>query len=421
MRGRLCAACVAAASVTLVCASAQAGRSLRDGFTQQGPKLSASDEQKSAALGITGGQFGHSVALSDDGKTAIVGANNDRNGYGSAWVFVRSGSTWKQDGHKLTPQGNVGEAHFGDSVALSSDGKTALVGGSQFGGGLGAAWVFARSGSGWTQQTRIISSGPVGAQAFGVSVALSGDGNTALVGASFYDNRVGAAFLYRRSGSTWKQLGPIMMGAGGVGTPGYGGAVALSQDGKTAAVGGPIDGGGTTRLGAVWTYAVSSSGWTSLGKKVVPRDAVQDGSFGQSVSLSARGDVLLAGASTGGAWLFDRSGSSWKQSARLSAPTAQGSLFGNSVGLSGSGKTAVVGAPYDGTGASEGSGSAWAFTGSGSHWSSATKLGNRGASEPRPSSAWAVGLSGDGKTAIAGSPGRPRTHPSARPGSCTCT
>jgi hypothetical protein len=392
-----------ALSATLVCASAQATPTLQTGFAQQGPKLVASGEEKSNTPGIAGGQFGHSVALSDDGKTAIVGGNNDRNGYGSAWVFLRSGSSWKQDGHMLAPSGNVGEAHFGDSVALSADGKTALIGGSQFGGGLGAVWVFARSGSGWAQQARIVGPGSVGAQAFGVSVALSGDGNTAIVGASFYNNRIGAAFLYHRSGSTWKRLGNILIGVGGDGTPGYGSAVALSKDGKTAAVGGPIDGGGTSRLGSVWTYSVSSSGWTPLGKKIVARDAVQDGSFGQSVSLSSNGKILAVGASTGGAWLFDRSGSSWNQSARLGAPTAQGSLFGNSVGLSGSGKTVVVGAPYDGAGATQGSGSAWAFTGSGSHWGAATKLGAKGASG-LAELGWAVAVSGDGKTAIAGGP-----------------
>jgi hypothetical protein len=163
VRGRLGAvAGVAAASATLVCAAAQAGSGLH-----AGPKLTANDEQKSTTLGIAGGQFGHSVALSADGKTAIVGGNNDRSGYGAAWVFTRSGSSWTQDGHRLAPSGNVGEAHFGDSVALSADGKTALIGGSEFGGGLGAVCIFVRSGSGWTQQTRIVGSGPVGAQALG--------------------------------------------------------------------------------------------------------------------------------------------------------------------------------------------------------------------------------------------------------------
>jgi hypothetical protein len=394
---------LAAVIVLLACASAQARGSAPAGFTQQGSKLTASDEAKVTTPGIAGGQFGHSVALSADGSTAIVGAYNNSNGYGAAWVYTRSGSTWKQDGHKLAASGNVGEAHFGDSVALSADGKTALIGGSQFGGGLGAVWVFTRSGSGWTQATRIVGPGPVGAQAFGVSIGLSADGNTAVIGASFYNNRIGAAYVYRRSGSTWKQLGPTLFGTGGVGTPAYGSSVAISADGKTAAVGGPIDGAGAGRLGAVWMYSVSPSGWKLLGTKLVAKDAVDNGSFGQSLALSSNGGVLLVGSSVGGAWLFDRSGSTWTEAAKLGAPTAPGAMFGYSVGLDGAGKVAIAGAPYDGTGATEGAGSSWSFTGSGGHWSGAAKLpasSRSGLDEL----GWGVAISSDGKTVIVGGP-----------------
>ena len=80
---------------------------------------------------------------------------------------------------------------------------------------------------------------------------------------------------------------------------------------------------------------------------------MQDGSFGQSIGLSSNGSVLLIGSSVGGAWVFTRAGSSWKQGARLAAPVQAGSLFGYSVGLSSAGTTAVVGAPYDGSGATK--------------------------------------------------------------------
>jgi FG-GAP repeat protein len=400
VRGRLgsVTCVVTATSMLLAVASAHAGAGLRAAFVQQGPKLTASDEVKTTALGIAGGQFGHALALSADGKTAVVGAYNDANGQGAAWVFTRAGSSWKQDGHKVVPNGNVGEAHFGESVALSADGKTALIGGSQFGGGLGAVWVFTRSGSAWNQ-TRILSSGPVGAQAFGVSVALSSDGNVALVGASFYNLRVGAAFLYRRAGTAWKQLGRILMGVGEVGTPAYGSAVALSADGSMAAIGGPYNGSGGKRLGAVWTYGVTSSGWKPTGAKLVASDAVQDGSFGQSVALSAHGDSLLVGSNRGAAWIFARSGSSWKQRAKLTAPIPSASMFGYSVGLSAAGTTAVVGAPYDGGGA----GSSWVFSGSGTHWGQASKLASNGSSG-LVELGWGVALSSDGKTALIGGP-----------------
>ena len=93
------------------------------------------------------------MALSADGDTALIGgAERQRNATGAAWVFTRSGSTWTQQGEKLTGTGEAGAGEFGHSVALSADGNTALIGGPGDDGGAGAAWVFTRSGSTWAQQ-----------------------------------------------------------------------------------------------------------------------------------------------------------------------------------------------------------------------------------------------------------------------------
>jgi hypothetical protein len=101
-------------------------------LTQQGAKLTGTGETGS-------GRFGISVALSSDGNTALIGANKDGFG-GAAWVFTRSGSTWTQQGTKLTPlDGGFGD-QFGSSVALSSDGNTALIGGPVDNSNAGAAW-----------------------------------------------------------------------------------------------------------------------------------------------------------------------------------------------------------------------------------------------------------------------------------------
>ena len=100
-------------------------------------------------------------------------------------MFTRSGSTWTQQGAKLhRPSGEIGEGEFGYSVALSGDGNTALIGGPGDNAKVGAAWVFTRSGSTWTQQgAKLTGSGETGAGEFGAtSVALSSDGNTALIG-----------------------------------------------------------------------------------------------------------------------------------------------------------------------------------------------------------------------------------------------
>ena len=102
---------------------------------------------------------------------------------GAAWVFTRSGQAWTQQGSKLTGSGGVSSPAFGASVALSSDGNTALAGGPQDNLGAGAAWVFTRSGQTWAQQgTKLTGSGLCTQSQFGWSVALSGEGDSALIG-----------------------------------------------------------------------------------------------------------------------------------------------------------------------------------------------------------------------------------------------
>ena len=106
---------------------------------------------------------GCSVALSADGNTAIVGGPNDNSGIGAAWVFTRSGGVWTQQGIKLVGTGAIGAAGQGNSVALSADGNTAIVGGPGDNSDTGAAWVFTRSGGVWTQQgSKLVGTGAVG-------------------------------------------------------------------------------------------------------------------------------------------------------------------------------------------------------------------------------------------------------------------
>src|SRR5262249_21970007 len=81
-------------------------------------------------------------AGSADGNTAIVGGSADNAATGAAWVFTRSGGIWTQQGDKLVGTGGVGIGGQGRSVALSADGNTAIVGGSFDNGLVGAAWVY---------------------------------------------------------------------------------------------------------------------------------------------------------------------------------------------------------------------------------------------------------------------------------------
>jgi hypothetical protein len=111
----------------------------------------------------------------------------------------RTGSVHQQ-GPKLAGTGAVGYAVQGFSASLSADGNTALVGGPDDNDTVGAAWVFTRSGGAWSQQgPKLIGTGAVNnpfPAAQGYSVALSGDGNTAIVGGNDDNNEVGAAWVY---------------------------------------------------------------------------------------------------------------------------------------------------------------------------------------------------------------------------------
>jgi hypothetical protein len=159
-------------------------------WSQQGPKLTGGGE-------TGGGKFGTIVALSADGDTALIGGWNDDSSKGAAWVFTRSGSTWAQQGGKLIGAGETGAGRFGVSVALSADGDTALIGGLDDNGTMGAAWVFMRSASTWTQQGgKLTAEDEAGEGEFGTNVALSADGATALIGGWRDNGGVGAAWAF---------------------------------------------------------------------------------------------------------------------------------------------------------------------------------------------------------------------------------
>ena len=137
------------------------------------------------------------MALSFDGNTAMVGGFGD-NTIGATWVFTRSGSVWTQQGAKLVGTGGMAVSGQGHAVSLSSDGNTAIIGGSTDNGIAGAAWVWTRSGSVWTQQgSKLVGTGAVGTQSRqGVSVSLSADGFTAVVGGHTDNSNAGATWVF---------------------------------------------------------------------------------------------------------------------------------------------------------------------------------------------------------------------------------
>jgi hypothetical protein len=215
-----------------------------------------------------------------------VGGPGDDTGIGAAWVyyFTPSSGAWTQQGDKLVGTGAVGSAYQGVSVALSADGNTAIIGGfldnvvspgpgtatTQLPSVLpgvtipipsvlpgipaatGTAWVFTRSGGVWTQQGgKLVGTGAVGAANQGASVALSGDGNMAVMGGPSDNSNAGAAWVFTRSGGVWTQQGGKVVATDAVGSAYQGVSVALSGDGNTAIVGGPGD---NSNAGAAWVY-----------------------------------------------------------------------------------------------------------------------------------------------------------------------
>ena len=309
---------------------------------------------------------------------------------------------WIQQGNKLLPGGNIGSTIFhGYSVALSSDGNTAIVGGIGDNTNAGAAWVYTRSGGVWTLEAKLFGSGATGNASQGFSVALSADGNTAIVGGIGDNTNAGAAWIFTRSGGVWAQQGNKLVGTGAVGNAQQGSAVSLSADGNTAIVGGFRD---NNFAGAVWVFTRNGNFWTQQGNKFSVSDAIGNSRFGISVDLSADGNTLLVGGHTdntnaGAVWVFGRIGNGWSNEIKLTGNDAIGSArFGRSVSISGNGNTAVIGGYED----DAAKGAVWVFVRSGSGWfQQGNKLVGTGATG-NASQGFSISLSDDGNTVVIG-------------------
>ncbi len=354
------------------------------------PLVTGTPAEFTAREAESGDFMGCSVALAGD--TALVGAAATpfagKANAGVAYVFTRSGMDWNEQA-KLALTNPVGGYFFGVSVALSSDGNTALVGANGRGSTKlgGAAYVFTRSGMNWTQQAEL-SYAPGGF--FGLSVALSGDSNTALVGAPLGSpGRVqfaGAAYLFKRSGTSWTRQNLVAKAPTANGS--FGGSVALSGDGSTALIGAP----GMNVFGAVFVY--SSTDWTSPQDTLAPADPKAGDRFGSSVALS--GDTALASTPGRAAYVFTRSGTKWTPQQELLPSGTNGSSFASCpvptcVALSGN--IAVVGAPE---------GAVYVYQRSGTSWAQEAPLG-KDVGQPFDQFGYAVAMSGN--DALVGAPG----------------
>lgn len=396
MPGSTTGAIVATTSTT----SATSASNLNVDTTPAVPATQVGSKVFDSAASASSNQ-GRSVALSADGKTAIVGGPGDSSDTGAAWVYTYSSDTWEQQA-KLVGTGATGAARQGRSVALSADGNTALVGGSADNSLIGGAWIFTRSNGTWTQQgSKLVPSDSSGAAEFGIATALSANGDTALIGGSGDNSSVGAVWVFTRSSGAWSQQGSKLTSSDGSGSPQFGGAVALSADGNTAGVGGLAD---NSSAGAAWVFTRSSGTWSQQGSKLVGTGATGSASQGRSIAISGDGNTLVSGGSAdnsnvGAVWVFTRSDTTWsQQGSKLVGSGASGtSTQGKSVAISLDGKTILSGAASDGA-----AGAYWIFTLSSDTWSqSGSKIsgtGNTGNSKMGDS----IGVSADGETAILG-------------------
>lgn len=371
-----------------------------DPLFQSGPKLTGTGSVGAA-------HFGVSVALSGDGNTALVGGPSDAGGFGGAWVFVRAGSTWTEQ-DAFVAGDEVGQGRFGSSVALSNDGNTALIGGDEDNAGAGAAWVYTRSGTAWTEQAKLTGDGPIGSDeqgngAFGASVALSSAGEVALVGAPADDLGNGAAWAFSRSGATWNSLG-AKIGINSANNPDgmFGSSVALSGAGTTLLIGAPHHDNG---VGAAFVFTLVGPTLTLAAELSGADQGAAD--FGDAAALSGDASTALVGGAygsgaQGAAWVLTHSPSGWTPlpSPLLPAGETGAETDGVQLGVSGDGSVAIIGGPLDNSGA----GAAWVFTATGTTWTQQGQKLTPSDASGEANFGSSVGLSADGSTALIGAP-----------------
>ncbi len=336
-------------------------------------QVDASQDPPEKLVAPDPGDFDHlggAVGISSD--TVIVGAWGDDGTFsdsGSAYVFVKTGGAW-QEQQKLTASDPGSNRYFGNAVAAS--GNTVVVGAQTDGnlGNEGSAYVFARAGGVWAEQAKLISSdGPWwGDDWFAGSVSISGD--TVLVGAS-QNNGVGAVYVYDRSGSTWSESQKLTALLPASDWFGY----SVDIAGNTAVVGAPNPLG--SGIGSAYVFERTGGVWVQQ-QQLVGSDTAPGDWFGVRVSLSADTAIIGAhqdedgGSGSGSAYVFVRNGSTWVEQQKLTASDAGAEdLFG--LGVAVHGDKAVVGA-YRDDDAGNDSGSAYVFVRAGGVWTEEKKL-----------------------------------------------
>ena len=238
--------------------------------------------------------FGRSVTI--EGDTIVVGAfgNSDvpQSEVGSAYVFRRTETGWIEQ-QELTASDAAPGARFALSVDISNGTIVAGAdGNSELGFFSGAIYIFTFDGSSWTEQQKLHAHDATAGASFGFHVAISGD--TIVAGApqdSVGTHTMGAAYVFSRKTSGWSQDRKLVGGNNAIAFDGFGLRVAV--DGDTIVVGSPNDSELAFRGGSAYVYKLNGqSGW-SLREKLYPSDPAKDDTFGLAVAAS--GNAVLVG------------------------------------------------------------------------------------------------------------------------------
>ena len=304
------------------------------------PASQASAQQElQASGGMPLDLFGVTVALSGDGRTALVGAPGRT--VGAAYVFVEQGGKWSERQELDSPAGSASDT-YGYSVALSADGSTAIVGAPTGGTNqAGIVYSYARQGGTYVLNGQMTASDGAADDELGASVSLSGLGNVALIGAPLHNGYQGAAYAFVHGARSWSEEREFI----NPGVPGsaYGLSVSEAPDGLAGVVGAPL---GNNTDGAA--YVVSEL--NSSQQELIASDASEGSFFGVSVSMNALGTRVLVGSpfanlGDGAAYVFDNGKGGWTQSQELVQSNPSGSdAFGYSVALDYLGNAALIGA-----------------------------------------------------------------------------
>jgi hypothetical protein len=329
-----------------------------------------------------GAQFGNAVAIS--GNTMVVGARFDgttASQAGAAYVFILNNGAWTQQAVLLANDGAAADK-FGYSVAIDSN--TIVVGAYQDDTGFsngGSAYVFVRNGTSWTFQQKLTPAIMAADDEFGNAVGITG--NSIIIGSHFADlpnnADAGAAYVFQRSGTSWTEIQKLTPAAMVPLGDNFGESVAMSN-GK-AAIGASGDDTPETAAGAVYVFSQGGGGFYGIEQKITIPNGTNGDRFGSSVSIEnnllvggAREDAPVVGqTSRGSAYIYEFVGSNWiSQGQIIASDGAAFDRFGWSVAVSNN--AIAVGAREDDTTVGSDAGSAYIFSRVGNGWSETQKL-----------------------------------------------